>query len=297
VVTAVLNPDETSLLERLVLGADPAAVRPGAGGIRRTRGRGPGTEFQEFRPYQPGDDLRTIDWTVEARLHQLVVRVPRAQGHLRLHVLVDVSASMRVGVPAKLACATRAAAALCYVAARHRDAAGVSTFRERVASYMPPAEGRAQLLRTLEMLAALTPSGESSIDRALEHYASAARGPGVAVVLSDYFEPGAGVRGLQYLMYRGLTPAVLQVVAREEIDPELLSDTELVDVEQPHADRLTVDPGAIAAYRKRLDEHETMLRDFCAAHGCPWGRLVSDMSFRQIIGALESSGVVSATGL
>ena len=290
----VLNAGETSLLERLTLGADPSTIRPSAGGLRRTRTRGPGTEFHEYRPYQPCDDLRTIDWSVEARLHQLVVRVPRAQGQLRLHVLLDVSASMGLGTPSKLACAARAAAALCYVAARHRDAAGVSTFRDRVSSYMPPADGRAQLLRTLEMLGTLAPSGESRIDRALEHYAAAATGPGVAVVLSDYFEPGSGVRGLQYLMHRGLTPAVLQVVAREELSPELMSDTELVDVEQPDAERLAVDEGVIAAYRTQLALHEASLRDFCAAHKCPWGRLVSDMSFRQIIGALETSGVVSA---
>jgi uncharacterized protein (DUF58 family) len=290
----ILDSNDTSLLERLTLGADPSAIRPGAGGLRRTRGRGVGTEFQDYRPYQPGDDLRAIDWTVEARLHQLVVRVPRAHGHLRVHVLIDVSASMSLGIPSKLTCAARAAAALCYLAARHRDAAGVSTFRDRVSSYMPPNEGRAQLLRTLEMLATLAPSGESSIDRALEHYAAAASGPGIAVVLSDYFEPGAGVRGLQYLLYRGLRPIVLQVVAREEISPVLTADTELVDVEQPNAERLVVDPGVVAAYRARLAHHDALLRDFCAANGCPRGRLLSDMAFPQIIAALEDIGVISA---
>jgi hypothetical protein len=137
VTPPVLTLNDTGLLERLALRADATAIRPGAGGVRRTRGRGPGTEFHEFRPYQPGDDLRTVDWTVEARLHQLVVRVPRAHGHLRVHVLVDVSASMSIGEPAKLACAAQVAAAVCYIAARHRDAAGVSTFRERITSYMP----------------------------------------------------------------------------------------------------------------------------------------------------------------
>ena len=287
----VLNPGDTGLLERLTLGATATAVRPSAAGVRRTRGRGPGTEFQEYRPYQPGDDLRTVDWTVEARLHQLVVRVPRAQEHVRLHILIDISASMRIGTPAKLSCATRAAAALCYVAARRKDAVGVSTFRDRVCSYMPPAEGRASLLRTLEALATLESAEPSDIDRALQHYAAAAAGPGIALVLSDYFEPGGGLRGLQYLMYRGLTPVVVQVVAREEVAPNLTDETELVDIERPDAS-LAIDPAVVADYRRRLGDHEASLRGFCAAHGCPWVRLVSDMSFAQMIGALQSGGVL-----
>lgn len=291
---AVLSPGDTTLLERLTLGADAPAVRPSAAGVRRTRGRGPGTEFHEFRPYQPGDDLRTIDWTVEARLHQLVVRVPRAQGYVRLHVLVDISASMGVGAPAKLSCAARAAAALCYVAAQRKDAAGVSTFRDRVVSFMPPAEGRAPLLRILGQLGTLEPSGHSSIDQALEHYASATTGPGIAVVLSDFFEPGAGLRGLQYLLYRRLTPVVVQVVAREEIRPNLPPDVELLDIERPDGARLPVDDALIAVYRERLAQHEASLRTFCAAHGCPWARLVSDMTLGQIIDTLQRSGIVRA---
>jgi len=292
VIPPVLSPHDTGFLERLTLGADPSTIRPSAGGVRRTRGRGPGTEFHEFRPYQPGDDLRAIDWTVEARLHQLVVRVPRAHGHVRLHVLLDVSASMSIGSPSKLECGRRIAAALCYVAVRNRDAAGVSTFRDRINSFMPPAEGRAQLMRALEFLGTLSPSGASSIDRALEHYAAAASGPGLAVVLSDFFEAGA-VRGLQHLLHRGLRPIVLQVVAPEELEPALPSDVELIDIEQPDGERLVVDAGAIRAYQAVLAQHEASLREFCAAHRCPFARLASNLPFHHAIGALENVGVIS----
>ena len=157
---------------------------------------------------------------------------------------------------------------------------------------MPPAEGRAPLLRILERLNSLEPSGHSAIDEALEHYASAATGPGIALVLSDFFEPGAGLQGLQYLLYRGLSPVVVQVVAREEIQPELPPDIELLDVERPHGARLAVDEGIISAYRERLAQHESSLRTFCATHACPWARLVSDMTLEQIIEALQRSGIV-----
>jgi uncharacterized protein (DUF58 family) len=287
----VLATDEAFLLDRLTLGAGASPVLPTAAGMRRARTRGAGLEFHDYRSYQPGDDPRGIDWTVEARLRQLVVRVTRGEGHIRLHVLLDASASMSIGNPAKLSCAARVAAALCYVAVERRDAAGVSTFRDGIATYMPPAEGRAPLFRAFETLAAVVPSGRSAIDRALEQYAAAVRGPGLVVVLSDFFEPGAGTQGLQSLLHRGLTPAVLQVVARDELSPEVEEDTELIDIEQDRSS-LIVDRGALAAYRVRLAQHEATLRTFCATHGCPWARIRSDMSFRQLLAALQANGLL-----
>jgi hypothetical protein len=113
-------------------------------------------------------------------------------------------------------------------------------------------------------------------------------------VLSDFFERGAGIRGLQYLAYRGLTPVVLQVVARSEIAPELASDSELIDIERPDGERLVVDASAVSAYRARLAQHEALLREFCAAHKCPHGRIMSDMPFHQVVGVLQGIGVISA---
>ena len=94
----MLAPAEALMLDRLTFGGAASAL-PATTGVRRARASGTGVEFHEYRRYQPGDDPRSIDWTVEARLRQLVVRVSRADGHLRLHVLIDTSASMSVGNP------------------------------------------------------------------------------------------------------------------------------------------------------------------------------------------------------
>src|SRR5690606_14031476 len=65
---AVLLPEETRVLDRLVLEGGPRAAEPAPGGARRVRARGADLEFHEYRPYQSGDDPRSIDWNVEARL-------------------------------------------------------------------------------------------------------------------------------------------------------------------------------------------------------------------------------------
>jgi uncharacterized protein (DUF58 family) len=288
----MLAPDEALLLDRLTLRDRASAVRPAAVGGRRASARGAGIDFQEYRRYQAGDDPRTIDWTVEARLRQLVVRVSRAEGNLRLHTVVDCSASMSVGSPSKLACAKRVAAALCYLAVEHRDAAGVVAFRDHVAAYLPPAQGKGQLFRAFELLRTQEPSGPSAIDAVLEQYAATAKRPGFVAVLSDYLEPGAGVRGLRCLLHQGLVPAVVQVLAPEEISPDFSDEMELVDIEHQHKGSLVVDAGMIAAYRARLARHEALLRGFCLTHGVPWVRVVSDMSFAGLLAELETNGVV-----
>jgi uncharacterized protein (DUF58 family) len=288
----MLSPDETRLLERLTIGGTANAVASSAG-IRRARTRGPGLEFHEYRRYQPGDDPRSIDWTVEARLHQLVVRVARAEGDLRLHVLVDTSASMAIGTPSKLSCATRLGAALCYAAVERRDAVGISTFDGALRTFMPPAAGRRQLFRALDALLSMDAHGISAINRALLQYGTATRGPGVVAVLSDFFEPGAGIEGLRYLLHRGLTPAVVQIVADEELDPELDEYAELVDVEDGKG-RFVVDRTAIVGYRARLHQQQSTLHAFSAEHGLCFMRLASSTSFGAMVTAAEAAGLFVA---
>ena len=104
------------------------------------------------RPYQAGDDPRAIDWTVHARLRELVVRVSRVDAHLRVHLLLDTSGSMSAGTPDKLSCARRVTAALGYIALRRRDAVGIATFDDTVRRYVAPASGKPQLFRIFEAL-------------------------------------------------------------------------------------------------------------------------------------------------
>jgi uncharacterized protein (DUF58 family) len=292
----MFSAEEARVLNRLMLGAGAAAPTAGTGAIRRARVRGAGLEFQEYRHYEPGDDPRSIDWTVEARLRQLVVRVARADGHIRLHVLLDGSASMGLGEPDKWSCARGVGAALCYIAQERRDTAGLAIFDGGVRAYLAPAAGRAQLFRALSVMDAARPNGASDINRALQHYGAAARGPGLAVVISDFLGAALPFDGLQYLQHRGLAPVVLQVLSRDEIDPALDGDVELVDVEHPDAPVLLVDEHALARYRTQLDAHRAQLAGYCQEHGIPFVRLVSNSSFSDRLGALQAAGLVSAYG-
>jgi uncharacterized protein (DUF58 family) len=290
----VLSSEETQTLDRLAFVAPPTVALPAASGLRRARLRGAGLEFHEYRHYQPGDDPRSIDWTVEARLRQLVVRVARADGHLSLHTLIDVSRSMNTGTPSKLACAAKIAAALSYVSIERRDQAAVSSFTHEVVDHVPPATGRPQLFRIFKTLEAQRASGRSGIDEALVSYGSAIRGPGIVVVLSDFFDAHSDLRGLRFLLHRRLLPAVVQVVSTEELHPAFADGTEIIDIEDESVPGLVADAATRSAYEARMAEHSAALRAFCLQHGLPWVRITSNASFGQMLSSIEAAGLLSS---
>ena len=292
----MLSGEEARHLERLALGTSSASPAVTAAGLRHARARGQGLEFQDFRHYQPGDDPRTIDWTVDARLRQLVVRVYRAEGHVRLHVLIDTSASMTLGVPTKLACAAKIAAAFAYVAIERRDAVGVSTFDETVRESLAPTAGRPQLFKVLEILRRAEGQGRSDLRGALMDYGRAVRGPGLVLVCSDFFQSDAHLDGLRFLLHRGLTPAVVQVVAADEVDPDIAAEIELADIEDPAAPVVVVDRAAVDEYRRRLGRVSADLEAFCRERGLPWMRVVSNTPFSGIVTGCVDAGLFTTHG-
>jgi len=292
----VLTSQEVRVLDRLAFGAFGAAASPHASGSRGVRARGFGLEFHDFRHYQPGDDPRYIDWTIQARLRQLVVKEFRAEGHLRVHLILDTSRSMAAGAPDKLSCARKVAALLAYVAARRGDALGVATFDTTVHNVLLPAAGRVQWRRVLNTLQSVDAAGASSTNQALVDYGAMTSGPGLGVVISDFFDERGAFEGLQYLAHRRLMPALVQVVAPEEVNPDVDEDAELTDVECPRGRGLVVDHRAVERYKERLARHTNELAEFCAAHDMAWTRLTSSMSFAELLRACIDSGLLANHG-
>ena len=291
----MLSAGEARLLDRFSLPLSDVAAAS-TSGPRDASARGRGLEFQDHRPYQAGDDPRTIDWAIDARLRQLVVRVYQSEAHARVHLLLDVSGSMRLGSPAKLACAARIAAALSYVAAARGDAVGLATFADAVRIRIAPATGRAQLFRVLDALSRIEADGVSAIGRVLTGYAGAVPRPGLAVVLSDFFDTGPVLDGLRALLYRGLVPAVIQIVSDEELDPVITEDVELVDVEQPDQPGILAGPAVLAAYRSRMEDHSAAVRALCVQSGSPWLRLPSSASFDEVVRACVGARLLAPLG-
>lgn len=289
----MLSADEAGQLDRLAIAAGTASA---AAGRKAVKTRGQSVEFHDFRGYQPGDDPRSIDWTVHARLRQLVVRIFRAEGHIPVHLLVDTSASMRAGTPSKLAATAKAAAALAYIAVRRRDPVSLAMFDDAIGTHIAAGCGRTQLFRVFDALKTVEARGPSSLDRALTRYGAAVHGPGLAVVMSDFFDPGLTLDGMRYLLSRGLRVAIVQILANEELDPRIDDDVEIVDIENTSAPPIVVNRGALEAYHAQMRRASADLDAFAASRSLPFIRLVSSCGFGELVSGCSGAGLVERYG-
>ena len=264
-------------------------------GERRSKRRGQSVEFEDFRNYVPGDDLRFIDWNVYARLERLFVKIFLEEEDLALHLAIDASASMDAGDPTKLEFAARAAMALGYVGLVKQNRVGVSVFgrplregRSGRAAFdrLPDVRGRVHVPRLASFLidsiwgdrersgqgGAGAPAPGSSFGEALATVARMRVGKGVMVVLSDFMTPEGYEGGLRALAAAGgYDTFCVQVLSPGEIEPEreaggaITGDLRLTDVETGHGAEVTVTAPVIKRYKERLAEYCSGLESFCAA--------------------------------
>src|ERR671915_555804 len=215
-------------------------------GLHRSPRRGFSVEFAEFRPYQPGDDLRYVDWKIAARSDRWVVKQFEEETNLRATIVLDVSRSMAwsgaqlravraTGAPellTKLAYAERLAAALALLLLRQRDAVGLVRFDERVRTAIPP---RARSGQWRRIVVALDDPGSglaSSAPDALSQAARLIRRRGMVVLISDLLMDLPGVdRSARGLRAAGHDVTVLHIMDPSERDLAVSAEALFVDPE------------------------------------------------------------------
>jgi len=262
-------------LERLlVLMRSP--VRGGLKGGRRSVKRGQSVEFADYRDYAHGDDLRQLDWNVYARLERLFVKLFIEEEDVTVTLLVDASASMAAGRPAKLLFAKRAAAALGYIGLASEDRVTVSALTGRVARRRAAMRGSGRVFRLLADLSAIEPAdGPTDLVAAARHAAAQLHGKGVVILFSDLLDPGAD-RIIRELAATGSELIVIHVLSPDELDPPLEGDLRLVDVETGEGVDVTVDLATLDAYKARLATWKQAFADLAAKRRASYVDLASD---------------------
>ena len=154
--------------------------------------RGQGIEFAEVRGYQDGDDFRSIDWNVSARMGHPYVKTFMEEREITLLLVVDQSGSQHFGAPfTKAGLAVEVAAVLALAAARHSDRVGALLFADRVEYVVRPAKGRGHALRVIRDLVAFRPRGRgTNLGEALRYAMKLLRHQAIVVVLSDFRAEG-----------------------------------------------------------------------------------------------------------
>jgi uncharacterized protein (DUF58 family) len=151
--------------------------------------KGRGIEFEEVRPYQVGDDVRSIDWNVTARSGQPFVKLFREERELAIHLLVDLSASQNLGTTTqtKRELVAELGAILAMSAIKNNDKVGLTLFTDDIEKSISPRKGSRHVLRLIRELLYCQPIGtRTNLRRALEHFNKIAKRRTVVFIISDF---------------------------------------------------------------------------------------------------------------
>ena len=245
--------------------------------------RGRGVEFSEVREYQPGDDVRSIDWNVTARLGAAYVKRYLEERELTLLFLVDASASEDFGtrIRTKRALAVEVCAVLALAAARNNDRVGVAWATDRVEGFVSPRRGRRHVLRIISDLLAFEPAGTgTNLAAALEFADSILRRRSVVFLVSDFLTAGYQL-ALERLARRH------DVIALQLHDPREreLPDLGLASFVDPETGiRRLVDTGRRATreqFRRLAAEFDAQLQQNVRRCGAELVRLDTSQSYAE----------------
>ena len=214
-----LRPEDIRTLQRFIF-APHTLVEGRMAGRHRSVAIGSSTEFRDYRPYVPGDDLRMLDWRVFARTDRPYLRTHNQETNSVCHILLDGSASMGFGAPAtKLDYASFFAAALAYLVTKSNDAVSLQIFDREIRRFFPPGSTAAHLHNLLHALEANTPGRETSLAAVLQRAFALLTRKGTLVVVSDFFDdPGAIFAALSPYLHRGFEVHLFHLLDPAELD-------------------------------------------------------------------------------
>ena len=190
-------------------------------GLHRSARKGLSLDFAEHRQYQPGDDLRRIDWKAYARTDRFYVKEYEADTNAGVLFALDVTGSMDYasGAVNKFTYARMLVACLAWLAQRQGDRVGLATFADRVLEMIPPSSRHLQMI--LHALGRAAPHGEGKLPLAIDRVADVTTRPGIVVIVTDcYGEPTEIGRAVDTLRARGHDVLVFHLLdAAEEEFP------------------------------------------------------------------------------
>lgn len=235
--------------------------------------KGQGVEFDEVRPYVPGDDVRTIDWNVTAKTGLPYIKRFSEERELTILFMVDVSGSQGYGSVrrSKMELAAEVTALLALTAIRNQDKIGLILFSDQIVKYIPPRKGRDSVMRLVrEVLAAEdSATGGTDIAAALKFLNSVQKRRAVVFLVSDFLLSSVKPQMSSFEQLLRATARHHDMVCVPVSDPaELeLPDVGLVELEDPETGELVLVDTSSAAVRRRFsatasEENEELKRFF-----------------------------------
>jgi len=291
----LLDPSLVASLERLDL-MSRKMLQGRMQGERRSRRRGQGMDFADFRPYAAGDDLRFVDWNIYGRLDRLFLKMFLEEEDLGLVIAIDGSASMNSGTPNKFNVSRRIAMALGYVGLVNQHRVTLALLQDGRANCLSGLRGRRRTAEAASWLIAQNAAGTCGFDGACRSLASARLGRGMVIVISDYLLREGYENGLRALAGRGWDVFALQILSPEELDPrtgDQSPDVRLVDSESKSEVEITLSNTVVREQKRRLESFNTALRETCLKLGVRHMTIDSAVDYQKfLLQSLRKQGLL-----
>lgn len=263
---AFFDPEFLESLQRLRLVAQ-RVPRGGRFAEQRSKALGTGLEFQDYRPYSSGDDLRAIDWNIYRRLGRIFLRLFEELEDLPVYLLPDVSRSMWVEEEPRIGACLQSAMAFAAVALAQHDRVGVFPFAEDLSTLVRPRSGWHSLPMFAQALSKIEEGQQTDLATSLKRLNGMQLRSGLVVVLSDFYDP-AGVehmvQALKTVRHRLL---LVQLVRPSDRDPSLQGDLCLRDSETGMEQDISITPQLLEKYRYAYDAFARGLTGFAEKRG------------------------------
>jgi uncharacterized protein (DUF58 family) len=257
-------------------------------GLHRSPRRGFSVEFAEHRMYQPGDELRYVDWKILGRNDRLYVKQFEEETNLRAMLVCDASRSMAwtsspdTTLP-KLAYAQRLIAALSLVLLRQRDATGLIAFDDEVRAVVPPRARLSHWRQLLHTLGELQAGAGTAAEPALRRVVDQLRRRGLVVFVSDLLlDRALALKALRFLRHRGHQVLVLHIMDPGEVTLGGPAEARFEDPETRAAVVLRPRDWA-GAYRETVRSVVGEWRLACRRHGIKYHRVTTDTPFGMVL--------------
>jgi uncharacterized protein (DUF58 family) len=287
-----LDPEFLKTLEELTLLSrdDLSGV---VGADHRSRTRGPGLEFSDYRRYSSGDDPRSLDWSAYLRLGKLFLKTYRTEERIPIRLLVDCSESMQCE-PAKFSYTLHLAGAFCYLALLHLDTVAIAPFATRFSKPLVVSGGRDVFWTVAEFLGKITPGGATDLFYSTKEFLARFPSRGTVLLLSDFFDEEGTQRAVEMLRMTGHDLVLVQVHTPAEQRPSVVGELLLEDAETGEKRTVECSPESAAAYERNFSEFCTRLQRMALRNGGRYARAVTSLPYQEfVLRGLHRSRVVA----
>jgi uncharacterized protein (DUF58 family) len=252
-------------------------------GERLTKRRGESVEFADYRRYVAGDDLRFLDWNIYARLNQLFLKLFLQEEDMHVSLLLDQSRSMDWGAPNKWLYARRLAAAVAYIGLINFDRVSLYTYGNGLQKELTGVRGRRLMFKVIEFLTTAECDGPGDLRAAARQFAIRHPQPGIVLLLSDFLDKAGYEEGFRFLLGRNYDLYAVQMLSPEEIEPAIVGDLRLTDVEDDDVAEVTVSRALINRYKQNLQAYCGQLKEYCTRRGMTYLFTSTAVPFDQIV--------------